>query len=79
MCEELISVVVFSYNSSSTIIETLDSIYAQTYKNIELIISDDGSSDDTVKKTQRWSKSKCNRFLGSSLLRMLRILALLQI
>lgn len=62
MCEELISVVVFSYNSSSTIIETLDSIYAQTYKNIELIISDDGSSDDTVKKTQRWSKSKCNRF-----------------
>ena len=42
----LVSVVVITYNSSSTVIETLDSIKGQTYDNIELIISDDHSIDN---------------------------------
>lgn len=52
--QPLISVVVITYNSSKTIIETLASISRQTYPNIELIVSDDCSKDDTVNKAQNW-------------------------
>lgn len=50
----LVSVVVITYNSASTIIETLDSIREQSYKNIELIISDDCSKDNTVDICKKW-------------------------
>jgi glycosyltransferase involved in cell wall biosynthesis len=50
----LISVVVVTYNSSKTIVETLESIKSQTYPNIELIISDDASKDDTILKCWKW-------------------------
>lgn len=54
MNNPLVSVVVISYNSSKTIEETLDSIKAQTYDNIELIISDDHSIDNTCEVVSRW-------------------------
>jgi len=50
----LVTVGIATYNSSNFILETLESIYAQSYQNIELIISDDASSDDTVKKVKEW-------------------------
>lgn len=50
----LVTVGISTYNSSNFILETLESIYAQTYQNIELIISDDASSDDTVQKVKDW-------------------------
>lgn len=40
---ELISIIVLSYNNEAYIIETLNSILCQNYSNIELIITDDGS------------------------------------
>lgn len=50
----LVSVVVLSYNSSSTILETLDSVLYQTYSNIELIIADDCSTDNTSVIVEKW-------------------------
>lgn len=50
----LVSVPVTSYNSAAYIIETLESVYNQTYQEIELLISDDFSKDDTVKKVEEW-------------------------
>ena len=41
----LISVVIPCYNSGSTIVKTLDSVNAQTWPNVEIIVVDDGSSD----------------------------------
>ena len=38
-----------TYNDSSTIVYSLDSILSQNYKNYEIIIVDDGSTDDTKK------------------------------
>jgi len=42
-----ISVIMPTYNDSDSIVETLDSLKNQTYNNWELIIIDDGSSDNT--------------------------------
>ena len=57
----LVSVVVISFNSSKTIVETLDSIKNQTYKNVELIIADDCSKDKTVEIAKKWKEenSQC--------------------
>lgn len=58
----LVSVCVITYNSSKTIIETLESIFAQTYPNIELVISDDCSTDETVPKCKEWLNKFGSRF-----------------
>ena len=60
--QPLVSVRVITYNSSKTVIETLDSIYNQTYPNIELIISDDCSKDNTVELCREWVKLHKERF-----------------
>lgn len=43
----LVSVVIAIYNQECYIRETLDSICAQTHKNLEIILVDDGSTDST--------------------------------
>lgn len=43
--EEKISIIVPVYNSQSTLEKCIDSLRFQTYKNIEIILVDDGSSD----------------------------------
>lgn len=64
----LVSVVVVTYNSSKTILDTLDSIAAQTYRNIELIVSDDCSKDDTVQVVKTWMEDNKERFIRLELL-----------
>ena len=46
--QSLISVVIPVYNREATIKRSVESVLKQTYKNIEIIIIDDGSSDGTV-------------------------------
>lgn len=48
MKEELVSIVLSTYNGEKYIKTQLDSIIAQSYKNIEVIIVDDFSIDNTV-------------------------------
>lgn len=46
--DELISVIVNVYNGEKFIKKCLDSVINQTYKNIEIIIVNDGSTDNTL-------------------------------
>ena len=54
--DDLISVIIITYNSEKTILKTLESIRRQTYDYIEIIVSDDCSSDNTIKKAVSWKK-----------------------
>lgn len=63
----LVSIPVITYNSSSYIIEGLESIKAQTYKNIELIISDDCSTDNTVELCRNWLEKNKDYFVRTEL------------
>ena len=49
-----ISIVVPSYNHAEYIESCLDSIYFQDYPNIEIIIVDDNSSDNSVEVISNW-------------------------
>lgn len=52
----LVSVVVPIYNSSFYLERCIDSILYQTYQNIEVILIDDGSTDDSWEKCVRYQK-----------------------
>jgi glycosyltransferase involved in cell wall biosynthesis len=45
--EPLISVIIPTYNRAHTVSETIDSVLAQTYPRIEVVVVDDGSNDNT--------------------------------
>jgi glycosyltransferase involved in cell wall biosynthesis len=59
---KLVSVLLPCYNSELYIREEIKSILEQTYTNFELIILDDGSTDNTISIIQRFKDSRI-RFL----------------
>ena len=50
----LVSVVVPAYNAAATIERTLSSVVRQTYTNIEVLVVDDGSNDDSCSIVNRF-------------------------
>ena len=48
MAEKLVSVCINSYNSGKYILETINSVINQSYKNLQIIVIDDCSTDNTV-------------------------------
>ena len=65
----LVSVVVITYNSSNYLLDTLESFKAQTYKNIELVITDDHSSDDTIAISEKWLIANGSFFYSTKLVK----------
>lgn len=60
--QDLVSVVVCSYNNEKFVLDCLNSIFDQSYENIELLISDDCSIDKTYDLIKEWCESHKNRF-----------------
>ena len=54
--EDLISVIVPIYNRDKYLHETILSVINQTYKNLEIILIDDGSSDNVLKIIKHYEK-----------------------
>ncbi|CAD5252948.1 MULTISPECIES: glycosyltransferase [unclassified Imperialibacter] len=67
---ELVTVAVTAFNSAKTIVDTLDSVKEQSYQQLELIISDDASSDNSVELAKKWLESPDNsrRFVDTKII-----------
>lgn len=52
IAQPLISICIPAYNASKYIVESVNSILRQSYQNLEIIIVNDGSTDDTLIKIQ---------------------------
>jgi len=53
--EDIISVIIPVYNTSLYLRQCLDSVIAQTYRNLEIILVDDGSTDDSGKICEEYA------------------------
>lgn len=52
--QPLISVIMGIYNCADTLAESLDSLLAQTYQNFEIVMCNDGSTDNTFEVAQQY-------------------------
>lgn len=64
----LVSIVLITYNSARYVLEALESVKAQTWQQIELIISDDGSTDQTISLCSEWLVKNKHRFYDVQLI-----------
>ncbi len=58
-----VSIVIPSYNGAQFLEETLDSLFRQTYRNFEIIVVDDGSTDSTRQLLDPYIEEKAIRYI----------------
>ena len=58
-----LSIITITLNSEETIRDTLNSVLSQTYKNIEHIIVDGGSNDQTCSILKNYTNKKKKYFI----------------
>ena len=58
MNDYMISVLMVNYNHENTIEATIKSVLNQTYKNIQFVIVDDGSTDDSNNIVKRFKDER---------------------
>ncbi len=51
----LVSVIIPTYNRAALVCQTIDNIFQQTYRNFELIVVDDGSTDETQARLRQYA------------------------
>jgi glycosyltransferase involved in cell wall biosynthesis len=57
-----VSVIIPAYNHETWIRAALDSVLKQTFQNVELIVVNDGSTDGTAEKLERFAREETDRF-----------------
>jgi len=57
-----VSIIIPSYNHDKYIHEAIQSVLDQTYQDFEIIITDDGSTDDTVKEIMKFTDPRIKLF-----------------
>lgn len=66
---DIVSVLIPLYNHEKTVIRTLESILKSETKNIELIVSDDGSSDKSFEHAKDWIDINNTSFYSTSIIK----------
>ena len=61
--EPLVSIIIPTYNGENRIAKTLESIIAQDYGNLEIIVVDDVSTDDTVSTAKNILEKSGRKFM----------------
>ena len=61
--KDLVSFIMSTYNSEETVSKSIESMLNQTYENIEILIMDDFSNDNTYKICENYSRTNENIFL----------------
>jgi glycosyltransferase involved in cell wall biosynthesis len=64
-----VSLVLSLYNYGHCVIDTLDSVAAQSLGSIELLVIDDASTDQGPQRVEAWLRQHPQRFAGARLLR----------
>ena len=69
MEKDLISVIVPVYNVKNLVSDSLESIINQKYKNLEIIVINDGSRDGSEKICEKYAKNfmKNMKYVGEKL------------
>lgn len=60
----LVSIIMPTYNSSRFIEETIKSVLVQTYVNWEIVIVDNGSTDDTLDRVRNFNDDRIHIFIN---------------
>jgi glycosyltransferase involved in cell wall biosynthesis len=56
MSQELVSVIMPTFNTGKFLSESIESVLHQTYTNLELLVTDDGSTDETLKILESYAQ-----------------------
>ena len=56
--KKLISILISSFNKEKFIKKTLRSVFNQSYKNYEVIVFDDNSTDDSIRIIKKFPQSE---------------------
>lgn len=59
MREDLVSVIIPVFNTEDYVDSCLESVVSQTYRNIEIIVVNDGSTDGSLKVLRKWESMDC--------------------
>ena len=54
MSQKLVSVIIPTYNRARSVVEAIQSVKAQSYPAIQIIVADDGSQDDTAERVAQF-------------------------